>query len=290
MIPILITGANGQLGSEIRRKAGNYPGMSFHFTDIEELDICDAKAVSDYLDSNPVKFIVNCAAYTAVDQAENEAEKAMVINAGAADILAGESDRRKIQLIHISTDYVFDGENNRPYRENDPVSPQTIYGKTKLAGEIAVRKSGSGIIIRTSWLYSVFGHNFVKTILRLSQERDQLQVVFDQTGSPTNAGDLASAILEMVKSDHKEKKEPRLDIYNFSNRGICSWYEFATAIKDLAGSDCLIKPVESKDYPTPTPRPRYSVMDTKKIIHDYSTEIPHWRESLKQCILELTAK
>ena len=290
MKSILITGANGQLGSEIRRKAGNYPDMSFHFTDIEELDICNRQVVSDYLDVNPVKFIVNCAAYTAVDQAEKEAEKAMVLNAEAVDILSGESVRRDIQLIHISTDYVFDGENNRPYREDDPVSPQTIYGKTKLAGEKAVRKSGSGIIIRTSWLYSVFGNNFVKTILRLSQERDKLQVVFDQTGSPTNAKDLASAILEIIKKDQHEETKPRFDIYHFSNRGICSWYEFATAIIDLTGTDCIVKPVESKDYPTSTVRPRYSVMNREKLLRDYPLDIPHWRESLEDCIMELTSK
>ncbi len=290
MIPVLVTGANGQLGSEIRRMDGNYPNISFRFTDIEDLDITDIKAVAEFLDSNPVRYIINCAAYTAVDKAEDEAEKAMLLNAGAVDILARESASRNIQFIHISTDYVFNGENNRPYRVDDNTDPQTIYGNSKLAGEKAIQESGSGIIIRTSWLYSVFGHNFVKTILRLSKEKNRLQVVFDQTGSPTNAMDLAEAILKMIETDHQEEKIPRYDIYHFSNMGICSWYEFAAAIVDISGSDCIVEAVESKDYKTRTPRPRYSVMDKDKFLGDYPLEIPHWKESLEGCMKELSSK
>ncbi|MFC2098983.1 dTDP-4-dehydrorhamnose reductase [Bacteroidota bacterium] len=288
MTAILVTGANGQLGNEIRRNAVNYPEMTFHYTDIEELDITDKKAVAEFLDSNPVKYLVNCAAYTAVDNAEDDANAAMLINQRAVEILAGESQRRNIQLIHISTDYVFDGENNRPYEIDDKVNPQTVYGRTKFAGEKALQDTGKGIIIRTSWLYSVFGGNFVKTILRLSREREKLQVVFDQTGSPTNAKDLAIAILEMIKKDHEENRESRYDMYHFSNIGVCSWYEFANAIIELSGSECVVEPVESKDYPTPTKRPRYSVMDTKKLLGDYPITIPHWKESLEDCIRELT--
>jgi len=289
MRPVLVTGSKGQLGSEIRRISGEYTGMSFIYTDIEELDITDRNAVKDFLDSNNVNYIINCAAYTAVDRAEDEPDAAMLLNAGAVDILAGESIRREIQLIHISTDYVFNGENNRPYRVNDPLAPRTIYGESKLAGEKAVHDSGSGIIIRTSWLYSIFGHNFVKTILRLSQEKERLQVVFDQTGSPTNAKDLAECILEMIRYDNANNKKPRYDVYHYSNLGVCSWYDFAEAIVKLSGADCIVEPVESVNYPTRAVRPRYSVLDKKKLLADYPIKIPHWKDSLEQFINQLTS-
>ena len=290
MISILVTGAKGQLGSELKRISLDFPEMSFHFTDIEELDITNPVAVKDYLDSTRVQYLVNCAAYTAVDKAEDDPERAMQLNAGAVEILAGESAARKIQLIHISTDYVFNGEKNHPYIEDDPVNPLTIYGKSKLAGEKAVFKAGNGIIIRTSWLYSVFGHNFVKTILRLSQEKDRLRVVFDQSGCPTNARDLATAILEMIRKDHGEGKKPRYGVYHYSNTGICSWYEFAEAIVNLSGSGCTVEPVESKDFPTRAARPRYSALDKVKIQGDYPLQIPHWKDSLEDCLKELTNK
>jgi dTDP-4-dehydrorhamnose reductase len=288
MISVLVTGANGQLGSEIRRISAEYPEISFFFTDIGELDLTNRKAVKDFLDANPVHYLVNCAAYTAVDRAEDEPEAAMLLNGTAPGILASEAARRNIQLIHLSTDYVFDGEKNHPYREDDPVNPRTVYGKTKLGGEKAVRESGKGIIIRTSWLYSVSGHNFVKTILRLSEEKDRLRVVFDQTGSPTNARDLARAVLEMIREEHRGGRKPRYDLYHFSNQGICSWYEFALAIVGLSGSECAVEPVESKDYPTRTVRPRYSVLSTAKLRSDYPVDIPHWRDSLRECMKELT--
>jgi dTDP-4-dehydrorhamnose reductase len=287
MISVLVTGANGQLGSEIRRISAEYPEMSFLFTDIDELDITNQGAVKDFLDENPVQFLVNCAAYTAVDRAEDEPEAAMLLNGTAPAILASESVRRNIQLIHISTDYVFDGEKNHPYCEDDPVNPRTVYGQTKLTGEKAVRESGKGIIIRTSWLYSVFGHNFVKTILRLSKEKESLQVVFNQTGSPTNAWDLARAVLEMIRKEYQEGKKPRYDLYHFSNQGICSWYEFALAVVGMSGSDCTVEPVESKDYPTRTVRPRYSVFSKARFQADYPINIPHWKDSLKVCMEEL---
>ena len=191
MISVLVTGSKGQLGNEMQRAAERYSDWTFHFTDIEELDITDPDAVEAFLKQNPVQFLVNCAAYTAVDKAEDDVELAMLLNSGAVDILARAALRHNIQLIQLSTDYVFNGENNRPYKADDPLDPQTVYGKTKQEGEKALLDSGKGIIIRTSWLYSVFGGNFVKTILRLSQERNSLTVVFDQTGSPTNAKDLA---------------------------------------------------------------------------------------------------
>ena len=288
MTPVLITGCKGQLGSEIQRISGKFPEMSFIFTDLEELNITRTRDIQSFLDSMPVKFLVNCAGYTAVDMAEDEREMAELLNADATGYLAKISAERGIQLIHISTDYVFDGEKNHPYKEDDPVSPQTVYGKSKLQGEQALQGSGKGIIIRTSWLYSSFGNNFVKTILRLSGEREQLNVVFDQSGCPTYAHDLAMAILEMIRMEIEQENSPRYDIYHYSNQGMCSWYEFATTIIEFAGKGCKILPVESKDYVTRAKRPRYSVMSKKKIMDDYDLHIPHWKDSLKDCIDELT--
>ena len=287
MISVLVTGSKGQLGNELQGAAEKYPDWTFHYTDIEELDISDPDAVEAFLQQKPVQFLVNCAAYTAVDKAENDAEFAMLLNAGAVDILARAAVQHNIQLIHISTDYVFNGENNRPYRADDTLAPQTVYGKTKQAGEKALLDSGKGIIIRTSWLYSVFGNNFVKTILRLSKEKDKLTVVFDQTGSPTNARDLAAAILEMIDQDHRKSRMPRYEVYHYTNSGICSWFEFAREITLLTGSDCIVEPVGSENYPTIAIRPRYSVMDSEKIRKDYQLEIPHWKDSLKICVSDL---
>lgn len=289
MTPVLITGCKGQLGSEIQRISSKFPEMSFNFTDLEELDITRPGDILSFLDNSPVKFIVNCAGYTAVDKAEDDEEMAYLLNADATESLARISAERGIQLIHISTDYIFDGEKNYPYKEDDPVNPQTVYGKSKLRGEEALQKAGTGFIVRTSWLYSSFGNNFVKTILRLSEERKQLNVVFDQTGCPTYARDLAMAILDMIRIEIKQKKSPRYDIYHYSNQGMCSWYEFATSIIDFTGRGCKIIPVESKDYVTRAERPRYSVMSKKKISGEYNIRIPHWKESLTACINELTA-
>ncbi len=288
MTPVLITGCKGQLGSEIQQISSQFPEISFIFTDLEELNITRAHDIQSFLDSMPVKFIVNCAGYTAVDLAEDEREMAERLNADATGYLTKVSAERGIQLIHISTDYVFDGEKNHPYLETDPVNPQTVYGKSKLHGEEALHQSGKGIIIRTSWLYSSFGNNFVNTILRLSGEKERLNVVFDQTGCPTYARDLASAILEMIRMEIKQENSPRHDIYHYSNQGMCSWYEFATSIIDIAGSGCKIIPVESKDYVTKAVRPRYTVMSKKKIMGEYDLHIPHWKDSLKDCIDKLT--
>jgi dTDP-4-dehydrorhamnose reductase len=288
MIPVLITGCKGQLGSEIQRISSKFPEISFIFTDLEELNITRARDIRSFLDSMPVKFLVNCAGYTAVDLAEDEREMAELLNAEATGYLAEISAERGIQLIHISTDYVFNGEKKHPYTEDDPVDPQTVYGRSKLNGEKALKQSGTGIIVRTSWLYSSFGNNFVKTILRLAEEREQLNVVFDQTGCPTYARDLAMAILEMIRIEIKRKNLPRYDLYHYSNQGMCSWYEFATSIIDFAGSGCKIIPIESKKYITKSIRPRYTVMSKKKIMGAYDFHIPHWKDSLKDCIDELT--
>ena len=288
MIPVLVTGSKGQLGSEIRKISSNFPEMVFDFTDLEELDITRPDDLRHFLDDHRIDYLVNCAGYTAVDQAEDDEDAAFQLNAAAPETLAALSAERSIQLVHLSTDYVFDGEKNHPYREHDPVNPQTVYGKSKLAGEKALAQAGTGIIIRTSWLYSTCGHNFVKTILRLAGEKDELRVVFDQTGCPTYARDLAQAVLEMIRLEVKHREAPRYDIYHYSNQGICSWYEFAKAITELAGISCQIHPVTSKEYVTRAKRPRYSVLSKEKIMTDYPLYIPQWKESLRDCIHQLT--
>lgn len=282
MIRILITGSNGQLGSEFRYLAANYPNYNFVFTDIEELDITDIQSVRSFFQENSFNFCVNCAGYTAVDQAEDEPEKAFLLNADAVDNLSKSCEESNVRLIHISTDYVFDGAAKRPYKENDPVSPQSVYGLSKLKGEEAVLKyCSSAIIIRTAWLCSRFGKNFVKTILKLGTERTELSVVDDQLGSPTFAEDLAKAILEMIgKSGKPECNE----IYHYSNMGNISWFIFAEEIMDMAGLDCKIIPVKTSEYPTRAIRPAYSVLDKSKIIHDYGIEIPEWKFSLLKLI------
>ncbi len=290
MIPVLITGCKGQLGSEIQRISNDYQELAFVFTDVEELDITRPDDIKRFLDSNPVRFLVNCAGYTAVDQAEDDEQRAHLINADATGALAEISAERGMQMIHISTDYVFDGKKNHPYLEDDPVNPQTVYGRSKLLGELALKESGSGIIIRASWLYSIFGNNFVKTILKLSSEKDQLQVVFDQTGSPTYAQNLARAILEVILTENERSHSPRYDIYHYANQGMCSWYEFAKSIVDLAGRDCKILPVESSAYETKARRPRYSVLSKEKIMADFNIRPPHWKISLAECIFELSVK
>ncbi|GAB4295943.1 MAG: dTDP-4-dehydrorhamnose reductase [Marinilabiliales bacterium] len=281
MVNILITGAKGQLGSEIKEISGNY-NFNFDFTDVEELDITDINKLTAYIKNKNFQYLVNCAAYTAVDKAETEPEKANLINKTAVKNLVDVCLNNRIRLIHISTDYVFDGKNYKPYKENDQVSPQSVYGKTKLAGENTI--TGSSIeymIIRTSWLYSRFGNNFVKTMLRLGKERDNLSVVADQVGSPTNAADLAKAILDIIKTVDTGLNNFKTGVYHYSNYGACSWYDFAKFIHKLAGIKCNIKPVSSKEYPVPAKRPYYSVLDKSKIVNTYNIEIPFWFESLE---------
>lgn len=287
MASTLITGANGQLGRSLRDIAEKLPG-TLHFTDIGELDVCNRSAVNEYVKANHVDLIINCAAYTAVDKAEDEPESARSINSDAAAILADAAVENGALLIHISTDYVFDGKGPRPYRESDSTSPASVYGKTKLAGEKAVEGSGCRyIIIRTAWLYSEYGNNFVKTIIRLARERDLISVVFDQTGTPTYAGDLANVIAEVVshKDDPEFHKNGEKRIYHFSNEGVCSWYDFALEIVERTGiKTAMVKPVTSDQFPSKASRPAYSVLDKGLIKSVYGITIPHWKISLKKCI------
>jgi len=280
---ILVTGSNGQLGSEIRELSPNY-SYNFFFTDVNELDISKEEDIKKYVNEKNIDLIINCAAYTAVDKAEEEKELADLVNHNAVGFLANAAKEKNIPLIHISTDYVFDGKNYKPYIENDPVNPQGVYGLTKLKGEEAFKDSGaSGIIIRTSWVYSSYGHNFVKTMLRL-KDRRELGVVFDQVGTPTYARDLANAILETVDKNREKIKNKKAEIYHYSNEGVISWYDFAKAIFEIENIDIKVNPIESKDYPTQAIRPHYSVLNKKKIKNEFNIEIPYWRESLKECL------
>ncbi len=285
MYNILVTGSKGQLGNEIQKLASSYPSIKFYFTDVEELDITDVEQLDKFFIENKIDFIINCAAYTAVDKAETDRKLADLINVTAVKYLAEISKKFKTTLIHISTDYIFDGRNYKPYVETDRPNPISYYGQTKLNGEIQIEKyAGNAIIIRTSWLYSGFGNNFVKTMIKYGNERDSLKVVADQVGTPTYAGDLAKAILKIIP---KLKNINEIEIYNFSNEGAISWYDFAEAIMKLKNINCKIIPIESKDYPTPAPRPFYSILNKAKIKNDFSIEIPYWLDSLEKCLAGL---
>lgn len=278
---VLVTGANGQLGSEIRKISGMFPEMEFCFTDVAELDITNPVKVAELLAGFKPDYLVNCAAYTAVDKAETDLETATLLNATAVGILAEQSAKVNCKMIHISTDYVFDGRGPRPYKEDDQVDPQSAYGKTKLEGEVLCLKfNPESIIIRTSWLYSAFGNNFVKTMVRLGNERSELGVIADQIGSPTNAADLARAILTIISSVKSVEKKFVPGIYHYSNEGVASWYDFAKAIFEIAEINCQVKPIATEDYPSPVQRPPYSVMNKSKIKLIFGLQIPHWRDSL----------
>lgn len=287
---ILITGANGQLGNEMRVIAATDTTHQWFFTDVAELDITDRKAVSSFVINNRIEAIVNCAAYTNVDKAEDDEQTAFLLNALAVENLAIVASENKALLVHVSTDYVFDGEAYLPYKEDEPTCPATVYGRTKLQGErLAMDACAWTIIIRTAWLYSSFGNNFVKTMLRLGKERDKLSVVYDQVGTPTYAADLAGAIFVIINKIEAEEREEFInqskgEIYHFSNLGVCSWYDFTKEIHRLAGIECDVQPIRSEQYPTKTPRPHYSVLDKQKIINDFGIKIPHWTESLKKCV------
>ena len=277
---ILITGANGQLGNEIRVASAHFPQFRFFFTDVTELDICNREAVHAYMAENHMDGIVNCAAYTAVDKAEDDAETCFRINRDAVKNLAEAAREYKLDIIHVSTDYVFDGKSYLPYTEVMPVNPSSVYGKSKLEGErILMEICPEAVIVRTSWLYSSFGNNFVKTMLRLGQERDMLNVIFDQVGTPTYAADLAVALLSILAAG-----KPAAGIYHYSNEGVCSWYDFTRSIHRLAGISCNLVPIESKEYPVRTPRPHFSVLNKAKIKQTYGIEILHWEDSLEKCI------
>jgi dTDP-4-dehydrorhamnose reductase len=280
---ILVTGSNGQLGSELRELSSNYP-YNFFFTDVNDLDISKETDIKKYVNEKDIDLIINCAAYTAVDKAGEEKEKADLVNHKAVKYLANTIKEKSIPLIHISTDYVFDGKNYKPYVEDDKVNPQNVYGVTKLKGEEAFKASeANGIIIRTSWVYSSYGHNFVKTMLKL-KDRDELGVVYDQIGTPTYAKDLAHTILEIINKNLEKLKNKNAEIYHFSNEGVISWYDFAKAIFEIENIDIKVNPIESRDYPTPAIRPHYSVLNKNKIKNEFNITIPYWKESLKECL------
>ena len=283
---ILITGANGQLGNEMRVLSAEHPKHRYFFTDVVEtegvhvLDITDKAAVSAFVAVNAIDLIVNCAAYTNVDKAEEDEPTAMKINADALTVLGSQT----VKVIHVSTDYVFSGDEHLPCRETDPVAPRTAYGRTKLEGEkrlLAV--CPEAVILRTAWLYSSFGNNFVKTMIRLGHEKEQLGVVFDQIGTPTYAADLATAIFTVIECPVWHP-----GIYHFTNEGVCSWYDFTIAIHHLAGIDsCRVLPILSEQYQYKTPRPHYSVLDKSKFKKTFGVEIPHWLDGLKRCMEKL---
>ena len=284
---ILVTGANGQLGSALRAAVADCEDCNFVFTDIAELDITDAQAVGRAVEDNAVDLIINCAAYTAVDKAESDELLATRLNAEAPRLLAEAVAKRGGEIIHVSTDYVFSGEAHSPYTEDDEPCPQTVYGRTKLEGERAVAAANpKHIIVRTAWLYSPYGNNFVKTMLRLGRERDSLGVVYDQVGTPTYAADLAAALLKIAVAANKT-----YGVFHYSNEGVASWYDFTKSIHRLAGiCSCRVSPLLTADYPTPAHRPAYSVLHKGKIREAYGVDIPYWEDSLGECIRILEAQ
>ena len=282
---ILVTGANGQLGNEMQRVAKT-SSNHYIFTDVAQLDITDREAVLRAVKDNGIQVIVNCAAYTNVDNAEDASETADLINNKAVENLAIAAREHDATLIHISTDYVFKGDRCTPCREDWETDPLGVYGITKLAGEKSIERTGCRhIIIRTAWLYSPFGKNFVKTMQKLTAEKDSLKVVFDQVGTPTYAGDLAAAIARIIETGQLGKQ----GIYHFSNEGVCSWYDFAREICELSGNTCNIQPCHSDEFPSKVKRPHFSVLDKTKIKDTFGIEVPYWKDSLKKCIRELAA-
>ena len=282
---ILITGANGQLGNEMQMLSEENSEYTYFFTDVAELDICNKQAVMDFVRTNDINVIVNCAAYTAVDKAEENVELCTKLNADAVGYLAEAAEANQSEFIQVSTDYVFDGTAHVPYQETDPTCPNSAYGSTKLAGEQnALTLCSRAMVIRTAWLYSTFGNNFVKTMIRLGKERDSIGVIFDQIGTPTYARDLARVIFTAIHQGVVP------GVYHFSNEGVCSWYDFTKAIHRLAGiTDCKVNPLHTEEYPTPAKRPHYSVLDKTKIKNTYHIEISYWMDSLQSCIAELEA-
>lgn len=282
MINILVTGSKGQLGSEIQAIKSQFHNYSFIFTDVDELDLTKSEDVELFFSTNNISVCINCAAYTAVDKAEDDRELAMLLNYDCVENLARICNQNNTLLIHISTDYVFNGMQFRPYVETDAPAPDSYYGLTKLKGEQAVLEiAKKGIVLRTSWLYSSFGNNFVKTMIRLGQERDELGVVVDQIGTPTYAADLASAIMTVIQ---KKVNEPVSEIYHYSNEGAISWYDFAKAIMEYANINCEVNAIESKDFPAKANRPFYSVLNKAKIKNDFQIVVPYWMDSLKAMI------
>ena len=295
---ILVTGKNGQLGRSIYKivntaNGDNLPPNEFIFVGREELDLSSESSISHYFDSNDrFDVIINCAAYTAVDKAEEEQELANQVNHLAVKKLANIANEQKAKLVHVSTDYVFDGAGGKPYKETDKTNPINVYGKTKLAGEKALQAImlTNAIIIRTSWVYSEYGNNFVKTMLNLGKERDELNVVSDQIGSPTYATDLAETILKIIDNKNYQDKEQSTEIYHYSNEGEIGWYDFAKEIFKLAKIDCKVCPITTEQYPTPAKRPKSTLMDKGKIVEKFSIKTPYWKETLCSCINNIENK
>ena len=280
---ILITGCNGQLGNEMQLLEKTNPQHTYFNTDVAELDITDAAAIEKFVNENQIDGIVNCAAYTAVDKAEDNQDLCRLLNTDAPGYLAAAVEKRGGWLIQVSTDYVFDGTNHMPYTEEEPTCPNSVYGSTKLEGERAAQQACSRtMIVRTAWLYSTFGNNFVKTMIRLGKEKPELGVIFDQIGTPTYARDLAVALFAAINQGVVP------GIYHFSNEGVISWYDFTKAIHRIAGiTTCHVRPLHTAEYPTPAHRPHYSVLDKTKIKQTYNLDIPYWEESLKECVDKL---
>jgi len=279
---ILVTGSNGQLGNEIRKLAGQFNSYKFFFTDVAELDITNPDAVETYVNQNQVNCIINAAAYTAVDKAEEQPDVANLINGEAVGNLAIAAKAADALLVHVSTDYVFDGTAHQPIYESATPNPVSAYAVSKFLGEQELlQNAGKGVVVRTSWLYSEFGNNFVKSMIKYGRERDELNVVFDQVGTPTYAADLAVLILNLIPEWIKLEKP---EIFHFSNDGVASWYDFAVAIHEFAKVDCRVNAIETKDYPLLAQRPFYSLMSKDKIKKAYNLQLPHWRESLKKCV------
>lgn len=288
---ILVTGADGQLGQCFRQASANWPGRAFVFAGSQDLDVTDRKAVRRFFSSlqdGKVSWAINCAAYTAVDKAESEPEKARKINVLGIKNLAEACAEHGVPLVHFSTDYVYHSRQNTPFRETDPVSPKGVYARTKLAGERAALRAHPALtmVVRTSWVYSAFGQNFVKTMLRLGAERDTLNVVADQIGSPTYAPDLAEAVLKIIQKVEAGEvaREAIAGIWHYSNEGAASWYDFATAIFEIKKMPCRVRPIATKDFPTPALRPPFSLLDKSKIKAVFGLEIPHWRAGLRRCL------
>ena len=284
MKSILVTGANGQLGKEIQSLASDVKIFNFIFTDVDTLDISNEIELSNFFKKNSIDYIINCAAYTAVDKAESEVELCNKINSTAVKNLVSFAEEYNINFITVSTDYVFDGTNHKPYIEEEETSPNSVYGSSKLAGEIEALKYEKSIIIRTSWLYSHFGGNFIRTMLNLSETRNELSVIFDQIGTPTYAADLAEAIIEIIRCS--EDNNFVTGIYNYSNEGVTSWYDFAKTIFRITNTNCKVFPIETKDYPTPAARPHYCVLNKSKIKETFNLFIPYWEDSLAECLRE----
>lgn len=281
MFNVLITGTNGQVGSEIKILSNDY-NYNFFFTTRDTLDITNSNEIKSFIESNKINTIINCSAYTAVDKAETDISNADLVNRKAVKKLAKISEEKNIKLVHISTDYVFDGTNHKPYCEQYQTNPKSVYGSSKLAGENEMIKINpkNSIIIRTSWVYSSFGNNFVKTMIRLGREKDELGVIFDQIGTPTYAQDLAKVILDIIPKITNNKVE----IYNYSNEGVLSWYDFAKEIMKMAKIDCTINAIETYQYPTPANRPHYSLLNKSKIKNEFNIAIPFWKDSLDKCL------